>query len=626
MATDDTARLLVSIEATQAKFAKQLASIAKDAGATATSIEGRFSRANDNAAKSFDNVGRRAVASLGSQRAAAQNLSFQLNDIATQLAGGQSPFLIAMQQGSQISQALGSAGAGGAVSALSTAFGSMLNPVSLATFAIIALGGTAIQYFTSLLSETDKSAEALQKQAQLIQQVAKEWGDAVPALKAYADELERTQKISDLQQGAQIINEGTLEGTRAAIDDIRIALADVNSQLQGQDPEVILALQSAFEQFAAAAEDGSLKVEDVQNVQDALASAINATGIPALDGFRAMFDQLAASALQAAGSVQQLNAATGAATTALYPSQGAYGGVTRSPDGNIQNGGFMTPENGPTPDSRPLIELTGLPKAGGGGRSKAASEAERERKAVAELIEQLQFEQTLIGMSDQERQVANALRRAGAAATDEQRAKIEQLVEATYAERDALKASQEAMKELQAIGKDVLQGIVSDLRAGKSGAEIFANVLDKIIDKLANIAIDSISSSLFGGGGFLSSIFRGFAGGGYTGNGGKYEPAGIVHKGEYVFDAEATRRIGAGNLKRLAGYAKGGLVGGGASGQAAGAIGGGAVITYAPVIDARGASVEAVARLERTMQQDRQNLTKVIDSRMSVSRIRKTRA
>ncbi|STY61517.1 Phage-related minor tail protein [Mannheimia haemolytica] len=36
---------------------------------------------------------------------------------------------------------------------------------------------------------------------------------------------------------------------------------------------------------------------------------------------------------------------------------------------------------------------------------------------------------------------------------------------------------------------------------------------------------------------------RGFATGGYTGNGGKYEPAGIVHKGEYVMTKEATARL-----------------------------------------------------------------------------------
>ena len=56
----------------------------------------------------------------------------------------------------------------------------------------------------------------------------------------------------------------------------------------------------------------------------------------------------------------------------------------------------------------------------------------------------------------------------------------------------------------------------------------------------------------------------GFADGGYTGDGGKYEAAGIVHRREFVFSSEATR----GNEayldalhRQLRGYANGGLVG-----------------------------------------------------------------
>lgn len=52
------------------------------------------------------------------------------------------------------------------------------------------------------------------------------------------------------------------------------------------------------------------------------------------------------------------------------------------------------------------------------------------------------------------------------------------------------------------------------------------------------------------------------AGGGYTGSGGKYEPAGVVHKGEYVMTAESTSKLGVNFLERLnrRGYADGGFV------------------------------------------------------------------
>lgn len=70
----------------------------------------------------------------------------------------------------------------------------------------------------------------------------------------------------------------------------------------------------------------------------------------------------------------------------------------------------------------------------------------------------------------------------------------------------------------------------------------------------------------------------GFDSGGYTGSGGKYEPAGIVHKDEFVFTKEATRRIGVDNLYRLMNngnlgrYATGGLVGGNQSGATAAGV------------------------------------------------------
>lgn len=69
-------------------------------------------------------------------------------------------------------------------------------------------------------------------------------------------------------------------------------------------------------------------------------------------------------------------------------------------------------------------------------------------------------------------------------------------------------------------------------------------------DNLAAIAqviglMASITSSI------TSAAAVGFASGGYTGPGGKYQPAGIVHKGEYVFDQASTNRIGVSQLEAL---------------------------------------------------------------------------
>lgn len=115
------------------------------------------------------------------------------------------------------------------------------------------------------------------------------------------------------------------------------------------------------------------------------------------------------------------------------------------------------------------------------------------------------------------------------------------------------------------------------LSTGKSSFKDFANSIIKmilqIITKLSiayalQEAMGWISGSAGGGstpGGAYANAAAGvgFATGGYTGDGGKYDPAGIVHKGEFVFTKEATQRIGPKNLYRLMrGYANGGQVGG----------------------------------------------------------------
>lgn len=90
-----------------------------------------------------------------------------------------------------------------------------------------------------------------------------------------------------------------------------------------------------------------------------------------------------------------------------------------------------------------------------------------------------------------------------------------------------------------------------------------------------------------------------FAEGGYTGDGGKYQPAGVVHAGEFVMTKEATSRIGVGNLYRaMRGYADGGLVG--SSPLAGGANGGNVVVNIKNEAGADGYQASATARKNDT--------------------------
>lgn len=126
-----------------------------------------------------------------------------------------------------------------------------------------------------------------------------------------------------------------------------------------------------------------------------------------------------------------------------------------------------------------------------------------------------------------------------------------------------------AYGNVQEIASQALNGLTSQmtdfLATGKANFKDFsASIIKMIIQMITKMVIFNSVSGLMGGKTWtMGSLMKGFSGGGYTGDGGKYDPAGVVHKGEFVFTKEATQRIGAKNLYRLMrGYANGGSVGG----------------------------------------------------------------
>ena len=126
------------------------------------------------------------------------------------------------------------------------------------------------------------------------------------------------------------------------------------------------------------------------------------------------------------------------------------------------------------------------------------------------------------------------------------------------------------------------------LMTGQANFADFAkSIISQIIKMITQMVIfNSLSGMGVGSGkGFSFANSGWFATGGYTGDGGKYEPAGTVHKGEFVMTKEATKRIGVDNLYRMMrGYANGGVVGGNSSGGGGSAImAGGVTIGSIPV-------------------------------------------
>ncbi len=166
-------------------------------------------------------------------------------------------------------------------------------------------------------------------------------------------------------------------------------------------------------------------------------------------------------------------------------------------------------------------------------------------------------------------------------------------------------------EEAMATAKDVTRGIIDGFIEGASAADILADSLKKI----GNALIDDVLNSIFkvnnaagGGGGFLSGLFSLFGGGGGGGfpsaplpmyaSGTASAKSGLALVGE---KGPELVRFGGGeqvipNHRLASALSAPSLpdlksVGGGVGSRVA--------VTFSPVIDARGASIEAVARLEK---------------------------
>ncbi|WP_165937877.1 phage tail length tape measure family protein [Methylobacterium segetis] len=193
-----------------------------------------------------------------------------------------------------------------------------------------------------------------------------------------------------------------------------------------------------------------------------------------------------------------------------------------------------------------------------------------------------------------EQELLTAAKRADREITLELSAQIRGYADQAAAAAERMEDLREKMRFDDAVrgaGREGFSGFLRDIRQGATAADAMANAVNRMADRLLDLASDQIFSSLFGsrgsanggllgnllGGGsgsgssgladfFSGSFFPKFADGGYTGTGGRLEPAGVVHRGEYVFDAAAVRRIGLAPLEAmragLRGYETGGYVGG----------------------------------------------------------------
>lgn len=287
----DLEQLVLSISADTRQMQRALDRLVGDTKKAADGVDAAFG----GAAPKIDKVSQ----SLGKTRADTANLAAQFQDIAVQLQGGQSPFTIALQQGTQISAVLGQQGAAGAVGLLGTAFVSLLNPVSLATIATIALGGAAVQYITGAVGGVNNLDDLLKTHSQNIKALKEAWGEAGKGIETSVNEsikvlqvlnnlttdqlrkqfqslaLDVSKSVTSISTVVDAIgNVTTIESTSSKFSKLSGAIDEFRATVSQGNPDV-LALRKSLADIVETSTDETIK-KQAQSLYDLSKNAASA--------------------------------------------------------------------------------------------------------------------------------------------------------------------------------------------------------------------------------------------------------------------------------------------------------------------------------------------------------------
>ncbi|TCO73062.1 phage tail length tape measure family protein [Rhodovulum euryhalinum] len=492
-------------------------------------------------------IGQRSHVAAGS----VANLGAQFNDIGMMMAAGQSPLMLAIQQGTQISQVLGPMGAQGAVAALGGAFRSMISPVSLATIAIVAgvaavgqwaiaaaRGGEEARDFADSLDDLVASMDELNAitsvySASGLVELKQKYGEVTDQVLALV-EAQRQQALAEADSAAR----GAIE---ALADEFRIvALAAGETGRTAEQSFTIMAnrlgiskdsareLAAAFHDLRAAGDfsDRSAAMARIRDVLKGSAVAGSELYAALLDAESTM-RQLAAAAPKAgwlAGMISEARTLASELWDAARARAAAMAEATTDAAGNPT-------EFGPGSRARSRPERMGFEASeeaiyGPAVRTRqgGAAAAREERDAVADLILSLQGEVDILREADPVQQELIRLREHMVDATDAERAKIEDLIRAKEREINLGQTQKQTWQSLGQIALTALNDMDSALdmllRSLQEGAFLGSGPL----------------GGLFGGqnasglGGLFGMIVGGF--GGFRASGGSVQPGMYYEVGE----------------------------------------------------------------------------------------------
>lgn len=484
------------------------------------------------------------------------NAGYQLQDVLVQASmGGVNPAMIGLMQGSQMAMSFQGQTAVEAAKTLGTALASLANPIMLVSVGLTTALAAAVQYFMAgrdgakALDEVFKQHEATLARideryegfsARLTKHVetaaalaASARSDLAKAEAAAAQQAEEFRDFLIPMREYDPRTDRVLAHVRDEFKPFEQAILDLDRAITNGQPNF-----AAFEQSIE-----NIVATDPENLRltgDAILKAgENAVKAQAgADAARQAVDNLGAAAAGRLGDIQALSRAletlAGIALPALSNAdrvaeqvgKGIAAAATMEQDLAV----FLEAEaamkriadvqevaellaNGGVPVDRPNdIERLDREAAFRERASRRAkTEYEREREALKALTEQLEFELSLIGMTDEARRAAEASRRAGAAATEDERQKIVQLNEALFQAREAQRQVNEQTEFFRDLAYNAFMDAIPAIETGNKALDRFLNTLIQVVAQAVLLGEGPLAS-LFGtsgGGGLLGSLLGG---------------------------------------------------------------------------------------------------------------------
>lgn len=239
-----------------------------------------------------------------SGQAAAQmgNLASQWNDVVMMALAGQNPLQLAIQQGAQITQSFGNAGAAGAMRMLGASALSLLNPFNLLVIGGLAAGTALVQAFMGAGEKAKTVEEAVgdletavgdlkTEAGRDLKALKEDFGDVTPAVRELQRELTAIADATAILSVIDALRTLKSEASGGWLDSLYKTDAKSAADLLGVESSVVV--------------DGNRMINpQVTDFQSALDTAAGARG---LDNQIAALSDLKTIYIDAAGGIEGLN-------------------------------------------------------------------------------------------------------------------------------------------------------------------------------------------------------------------------------------------------------------------------------------------------------------------------------